>query len=169
MKKTLFLLLLASLLSSAVSAQAFLSRVYIGGSAGVSVNSNYTDIAIHPIVGYRITDIISVGVLATYQYTYGKGNDRKANHYGGGIFWKAEVPIIPRTIGLVAHAEYSFLNSNIKEKDKEWSEFNNFLPVGVGLYTQSGRTRVSLVALWDLFHLKQYDSGGPTLRASITF
>jgi hypothetical protein len=61
------------------------------------------------------------------------------------------------------------MNSSIKSNGQEWSSFNNALPVGAGIYTQTGRTRISLVALWDLFHLSQYDSGGPTLRVSFTF
>ncbi|MDR0296207.1 MAG: hypothetical protein LBH91_08575 [Prevotellaceae bacterium] len=169
MKKISVLLVVASLMPFVISAQNFFNHIYVGGGVGVNISSDYTDIAIQPTIGYRITNIFSVGIFATYEYSYGKGIDYSANSYGGGLFGRAEVPIIPGAFGLVGHAEYSFLNSNIKKNGEEWSNFNNFLPVGVGIYTQSGRTRISLVALWDVFYLKQYGSGGPTLRANIAF
>jgi hypothetical protein len=168
MKKLLVILLFTALLPSAISAGNFLDRIYFGGSGGVNFSNNYTDIAIQPIIGYRITNIFSVGVLATYEYSHGKGIDYVANSYGGGIFGRAEVPVFPG-FGLVGHVEYSCLNRSIKADGKEWENFNNYFPIGVGVYTQAGRSRVSLVALWDLFYLKQYDSGGPTLRVSVTF
>ena len=168
MKRLLIVVLLASLMPVAASAQNFFDRIYVGGGGGVTINDNYTDIALQPMVGYRITDIFSVGMLFTYEYSYGKGIDYTANRYGLGIFGRAEAPLFSG-FGLVGHVEYSCLNSSIKSNGQERSEFNNFLPIGVGIYTQTGRTRFSIVALWDLFHLSQYGSTGPTLRVSVTF
>ncbi|MCL2133039.1 MAG: hypothetical protein FWH39_01685 [Bacteroidales bacterium] len=168
MKKLLAIVLLLSLTPVVLSAQGFFDRIYIGGGGGLTISNDYTNIAIQPMLGYRITEIFSVGILAAYEHSSGKGFDYTANSYGGGVFGRAEVPLFAK-FGLVGHAEYSFLNSSIKSNGNEWSAFNNFLPVGVGIYTQSGRSRISLVALWDLFHLSQYGSGGPTLRASVTF
>jgi len=168
MKKLVIIVLLISLAPAAASAGDFLNRIYIGGGGGLTINSDYTNITIQPIVGYRITDIFSVGVLAIYEHSSGKGFDYSANRYGGGLFGRAEVPLFPG-FGLVGHVEYSCLNSSIKSDGVKSSSFNNFIPVGVGIYTQSGRTRISLVALWDLCYLSQYSSGGPTLRVSVTF
>ena len=163
------LLLLASLFSSAVSAQDFLSRIYIGGGGGINISNDYTEITLQPVVGYRITDIFSMGILAIYEHRYGKGIDYTANRYGGGIFGRAEAPIFSNILGLVGHAELNYLRSDVTSNGNKQADSNLCMPVGFGMYTQSGRTRVSLVALWDLFHLSQYKSMGPTLRISITF
>jgi len=168
MKKLFTILLLAGLMPAAASAQGAFDRIYVGGGGGLTISSDYTEIAIQPMLGYRINDIFSAGVLATYQYTSGKGIDFTAHSYGAGIFARAEAPLLPG-FGLVGHAEYSFLNSDIKSDGDTFSKFNNFLPVGVGVYAQAGRSRISLVALWDLLHLSQYSSVGPTLRIGVTF
>ena len=168
MKKLLVLLSFTVLMLPAVSAQSFFDRIYVGGGGGITISDDYTDIAIQPMIGYRITEIFSAGILFTYQHTAGKSIDYTANSYGGGFFGRAEAPLFSG-FGLVGHAEYSCLNSSIKANGDKWTSFDHFLPVGVGIYTQTGRTRISLVALWDLCHLSQYGSTGPTLRVGVTF
>jgi hypothetical protein len=168
MKKLLAVLLLVNLITVTVSAQSFFSRIYIGGSGGMNISNDYTHISIHPMVGYRITDIFSTGIVAVYEHSYGKGISYTANYYGGGVFGRAEAPLLPG-FGLVGHLELNFLRRDVTSNGNTWSDNRNSLPAGVGIYIQTGRARVSLTALWDVFHLSQYSSGGPTLRVSVTF
>jgi len=150
------------------SARRFNPRnIFIGGGAGVAFGTGATSILLQPTIGYRFNSILSAGVL--FNYEYWRQHNISINIYGGGFFGQVSIPIMGDRGGLVIHAEYSakYYDSNATVFDRGW---NNFLPFGFGIYSFSGRSRVSLIALWDLLHLSErYNDGTPTLRASITF
>lgn len=84
----------------------FWDKLYTGGNLGVQFGT-VTFIEVSPLVGYKITDRISAGVGATYQYYqyHDKYYDLKTNVYGGRIFGRYFF-----TDYLFAHAEYEYLN-----------------------------------------------------------
>ncbi len=90
------------------------NRVFFGGSLGFSFGS-VTSIRVYPMVGYKLTRKLSVGVKALYEYNsyetvYG---DQSYNNYGGSAFGR--IRFIPQAY---AHIEYSYVNY-------EQSGFNN--------------------------------------------
>ncbi len=142
-------------------------KMYFGGGVGASFGTGSTNVLIQPYVGYRFTQILSAGVL--FEYQYWSQNSQSTNVYGGGIFGQVDIPVLKNRGGLVVHAEYDakYYDNNNSIYGSGWG---NFLPCGAGIYTMAGRSRVAVVALWDLLHLDdQYNGGTPTLRVSVTF
>lgn len=115
-------------------------KIYYGGGVGLSFGS-YTQIAVHPLIGYKITPKLSAGITASYEYfkdtqytpTYSTYN------YGGSLFSRYKI-----TQELYAHAEYANINSEIYSSSgmltREWIPF---LFVGGG-YCQQISEHVSL-------------------------
>lgn len=148
-----------------------INNFYFGGGLGLNLGSNSTDIIIQPLVGYRFTPILSAGLLFDYEYTTNKSgfSDYTANTIGGGIFSQADIPVIPNKLGLAIHVEYDYLHRMIDANGISSSNNDSYLPSGVGLFTYAGRSRISVLALWDLLHLDNDNAGTPTLRVSATF
>lgn len=92
----LFFLLAASILSNRANAQApqagesFGDKVYFGGNFGLQFGDQ-TLIDINPLVGYRLTEKLSVGLTVTYIYLrvkdpYNYYPTYSTNIYGGSVF-----------------------------------------------------------------------------------
>ena len=84
-------------------------RLFTGGNLGLQFGT-YTVVDISPVIGYFITDKISFGTGATYQYYQYKDKvypafDFKTNIYGAKLF--SRFYIIP---SVFVHAEYEALN-----------------------------------------------------------
>jgi hypothetical protein len=87
-------------------------RVYFGGGFGLTLGNDVTSVSASPLVGYRVTDIFSVGAQLIYQY-YGEdvellnGDTERltANNYGGGPFTRLEIGD-----RYFAHGEYEVLS-----------------------------------------------------------
>ncbi len=98
------------------SQRSFGSKVFFGGNLGLQFG-NLTLVDISPLIGYRLTEDIDIGVSITYKYYkvkdyyyYLQGNkyfDLEANILGGGIFGRYHF-----TETLFAHAEIEYLNFN---------------------------------------------------------
>lgn len=115
---TIFFLLALIVLNTPVKAQdsamirkhppkeRFLDRVFVGGNLGLQFGT-VTFAEISPLVGYRLTDKISVGVGVTYQYYHYQDRyyNFQTNVYGGRVFGRYFF-----TNNLFAHAEYEYLN-----------------------------------------------------------
>lgn len=85
------------------------SRLFTGGNLGLQFGT-YTVIDVSPVIGYFITDKVSLGTGVTYQYYSYKDKvypayDFKTNIYGVKLF--SRFYIIP---SVFAHAEYEALN-----------------------------------------------------------
>ena len=114
----LFLLLSLNALYSQVKAQdsamlpkhppkeRIIDRMFFGGNIGLQFGT-VTFLDISPLVGYRITDKISAGIGATYQYYHyqDKLYNFETNVYGGRVFGRYFF-----TDYLFGHAEYEYLN-----------------------------------------------------------
>ncbi|MBB6610096.1 hypothetical protein H7F15_03515 [Pontibacter sp. Tf4] len=150
--------------------ERFIDRLYFGGSLGLQFGS-YTNISLLPILGYRLTDRLSAGVGAVYQYV--KDGPYSMNNYGGRVFAQVEVVDIGDG-ALLAHAEaetlsleYLYLNSSRTAilKDRKTLVMPMF---GAGY-----RQRISDKASFDLLLLYNANNdpvnpySNPVIRAGI--
>jgi len=131
-------------------------KVFFGGGFGLSGGSWGTSISVSPIVGYRVSTRLSVGVGATYQYYKYKDpfgvQDYTDNRWGGQVF--TSVMLIKQ---IFAYAEYSFLNYSYFGDNNDRRTVDRF-PLGLGIAQPIGpRSSLNLVAAYDLL----YETNGP--------
>ena len=84
---------------------SFKDRLYVGGDANVFFGNTYSIISVAPIVGYKITDELSAGVGAKYQWFRDRLFDYTDNIFGGSVFSRYLIGA-----NLLAHAELEMLN-----------------------------------------------------------
>ena len=91
--------------------EKFTDRLFYGGSIGLQFGSQ-TFVEVAPIIGYRVTDRLGVGL--GIKYSYYKITDPYLEYstsmYGGGPFLRYFV-----FDGLFAHAEYEILNMEVPD------------------------------------------------------
>ncbi len=91
----------------------FWDRVYTGGGIGLQFGSQ-TFVNISPLVGYRLTEKLSVGLSATYiYYRYKNPNPAftySSNIYGGSVFSRYLI-----FENLFAHVEYEVLRLEARD------------------------------------------------------
>ena len=135
----------------------FMDRVYVGGGLGLSGGSWGGSVSISPIVGYMVSNRLSVGVGATYQYYKYNSNtpgisDYSDNRYGGSVF--ARMNLVRQVF---AYGEYSFLNYSING-DSNNRDTAYRLPIGLGFSQSMGaRSSFNIVAAYDML----YEINGP--------
>jgi len=140
------------------------NRIYFGGDVGLMFG-NYTRIAVHPLVGYKITHNFSVGLRVGYEYI--KDNrytpTYETSNYGGSIFLRYR--IIPQ---LYVHSEYAMTNYELYgESSRKWVPF---LLLGAG-FSQSlgGNVYLNLQVLFDVLQNENspYNPWDPFFSAGI--
>ncbi len=127
---------------------SFASKLYYGGTLGLSFG-NYTRVGIYPLVGYKLTPKLSVGVKFAYEYISDTRYDQTYTYsnYGGSLF--ARFRIVPP---LYVHIEYAQMSYDLYGADglsnREWVPF---LFAGAG-YSKSvgGKAWVNVEVLFDL-------------------
>lgn len=127
---------------------SFASKLYYGGNIGLSFGS-YTMVGVYPLVGYKLTPKLSVGVKIAYEYISDRRYDQTYSYsnYGGSLF--ARYRIVPP---LYVHLEYAQMSYDLYSADgtsnREWVPF---LFAGAG-YSQSigGKAWVNVQVLFDL-------------------
>jgi hypothetical protein len=124
------------------------NKMYFGGYVNASIGS-YTAIGVEPLVGYKLTQKLSVGGKLSYEYISDKryDEDYSASNYGFSLFSRIRV-----TQRLYAHAEYSAMNYKLFNEtggsDREWVPF---LFLGGGLSQPiSKNTWVTAEVLFDV-------------------
>jgi hypothetical protein len=144
-KLVYFFLLGLFLLTTSVFAQRMIDeggspplkeRLFYGGNLGMSFGT-ITFIDVSPLVGVMVTNRLSGGVGATYQYF----NDRRfiggnSSLYGGRIFSRYNV--FPNVF---AHAEYENLNFDLYNPNSDRFE-RSWVPgflIGGGYFTPFGQ------------------------------
>lgn len=123
-------------------------RIYYGGNMGLTVGS-YTRIGVYPLVAYKLTPKLSLGVKFAYEYIRDNrySSTYQTSNYGASIFTRYR--IIPP---VYVHVEYAQLNyelyNALGESQREWIPF---LLVGGG-YSQrlSPNTWLNLQVLFDV-------------------
>lgn len=124
------------------------TKMYFGGYVNASIGS-YTAIGVEPLVGYKLTQKLSVGGKLSYEYISDKryNEDYSASNYGFSLFSRIRV-----TQRLYAHAEYSAMNYKLFNEtggsDRDWVPF---LFLGGGLSQPiSKNTWVTAEVLFDV-------------------
>jgi hypothetical protein len=132
----------------------FTDRIYVGGGMGLSGGSWGTSISVSPIVGYMVSNRLSVGVGATYQFYRYKDNffDYTDNRYGGSVF--ARMNLVRQVF---AYGEYSFLNYSVNGDENNRATAYR-LPLGLGFTQNIGpRSSFNVIAAYDML----YELNGP--------
>jgi opacity protein-like surface antigen len=146
-------------------------RVFYGGGLGLQFG-NVTLVDISPLVGYKLTSRIGLGINLTYKYYsyrnyYGSNADLKSNIVGGGLF--ARVLIIEK---LFAHAEYEYLLFNTKETYYSTQEYKNeyhSVLVGAGYREPVAENAfMYLLVLWNINETIDSPYNNPVIRAGFS-
>lgn len=146
-------------------------HLFYGGSFGLQVGSS-TLIDISPLIGYKITPKIGIGVSTTYRYYAVKNYFNtdyylKTNVFGGSIFGRA---IIYQNF--FAHAEYEYLTwKNKKSAGTTLPATMNFQSVLVGAgYREpiSENAFMYLLVLWNLNETIDSPYTNPVIRAGVS-
>lgn len=129
-----------------------IKRLYFGGGVGATFGT-YSSIRINPLIGYKITPKLSVGVQFQYEHLRNKyySTTFTSDNYGGSLF--ARFRLIK---ALYLHAEYamiSFENYYYDDIDQYYSkrELVPFLFLGAG-YSQKliGNSWMNFQILFDV-------------------
>jgi hypothetical protein len=135
------------------SKKRFWDRVYFGGNFGLNFGTNFTVIEISPLIGYKLTEKLSVGLGGTYIYYKEKipayNFKYETSIYGGDIFSRYFF-----TESLFGHVETGALNLDIPSPfypyplSREWVQ--NLL-VGGGYRSMIGeRSSFMIMLLYDV-------------------
>ncbi len=92
--------------NNSLSDLTFRDRVFTGGNLGFNIFQNYLFLDLAPIVGYRLTENMGVGVGLRYSLIRDLTYKTSWSNYGGSIF--ARYKIIPQ---LFIHTEIEALRS----------------------------------------------------------
>jgi len=99
------------------------SPVYYGGTIGLSFG-DYFRLSIMPLIGYKLSPKVSLGLKVGYEYIKDKSFDPAltAHNYGGSVF--ARYRLIPK---LYLHSEFAYISykyfRNDRETEREWVPF----------------------------------------------
>src|SRR5437868_11908620 len=94
--------------------KSFGDRIYFGGNVGLNFGTNFTEVELSPLMGYKITDRFSVGVGGTYIYFKEKipqyNFSYETSIYGANIFARYFI-----TESIFLHAETGALNLEVPQ------------------------------------------------------
>ncbi|MCK5028685.1 MAG: hypothetical protein KAR57_03565 [Bacteroidales bacterium] len=158
--------------------------LFWGGALWAGIGT-YTYVDVNVIFGSQLTDRLSLGIMGKYQYYKDKraiGGDFETNVYGGSLFSQYAVIKDFRNLfqvkghgGIMAHAEYEFLNTkynylyfNVSDSEKGRYWLNNVL-IGGGYFQHMGkRSKTFIVLLWNATKTVDNPYTYPQLRIGFT-
>ena len=127
-------------------------RMYFGGGLGFSGGTNayygrYTYIGLYPIIGYMLTNHVSVGTTITYQYYSYPDVNQSVTQYGFSPFVRYNF-----NQQLFAYTEYMILNSPTYDPNSPRKVYNRML-LGLGFRQPLGaRSSINAMALYDVIY-----------------
>lgn len=143
MKNWIIATLLSILTINVASGQVYLEetdeptiwdRMYFGGGGTLQFGT-ITIIGASPLVGYMITDRLSAGVGATYQYINYRHIGWSTNTYGGRLFSRYNI-----TPAIYAMGEYESLNMDLYGRSSDLPRvWVDRLLLGGGYFQPLGR------------------------------
>lgn len=153
-------------------------RIFWGGNIGLMFGS-YTYISLNPIVGYRLTNRLSAGVGATYNWTKSMYNDYSGQSYGANVFASFTIvknlgDAIPinNAGGLLLYGELSYLNiSNYYDLQLPNQPPWVYTPLA-GIAYQSpigGRSYLLFMILYNFSESYYSPYSNPVIKASFQF
>lgn len=87
---------------------SFKDKLFTGGNFGFNISNGLMYLEVSPLLGYKINDKFSAGILGKYVYLGGINDNspfRSFRYYGGGVFSRYKL-----TESIIATAEYELLN-----------------------------------------------------------
>lgn len=123
---------------------SFKDKLFTGGNFGFNISNGLLYIEVSPLLGYKINDKFSAGVLGKYVYlgpTNSNSPFRSFKYYGGGVFSRYKI-----TPSIIATAEYELLNvENLNPNSGSFGErtLSNVLLLGAG-YNNSISNNINL-------------------------
>ncbi len=149
-------------------------RLYFGGGLGFGMSSYSTSLMIAPVIGYRLTPDVDIGIRLNY--TYYRYNDTplkySTNNFGAGVFARYYLFFFS---DLFIHAEYEalnyeqvYVNSITWEVDHKERVWVSSLFLGLGYRQWIGQNAfVGITVLYNL--LDSYDSpySNPIFRIGV--
>jgi len=138
------------------------SPVYYGGYVTMWFGNPFR-VGVFPLIGYRVTPKLSLGVEAGYEYLNYDGPAGSTSNYGGALF--ARYRIIPQ---FYLHGEGRYINyGSLTTSDRTWVPF---ILLGGGLVQRLGpRTSAYVEALFDVLQddSSPYENWDPFIRVGI--
>jgi hypothetical protein len=167
-KQILFILIL--LVSVSVKAQwgqedmdekpSFKDRLFTGGGIGLSF-TNYSDyFSISPLIGYRATNKLAVGLQFQYRYTNYKtiSPSISTNDYGIAPFVRYYIYQPFFLNAEIEHLNYQFIKSATEKFRKN---YNSFM-AGGGFFQPAGRhAGFYALAMYNFSYMSSYNSFSP--------
>lgn len=121
--------------------ERLIDKLFTGGNVGAQFGT-ITFVEVSPLLGYKITDKISAGIGATYQYYHYKDRyyDLETDVYGGRIFGRYLFNDF-----LFGHIEYEYLNLEAFDFQRRRVDVESLLAGGG--YIQRISDHVGVVAM----------------------
>jgi len=151
--------------------QSWKEKFFYGGSLGLQFGT-LTLVDISPMVGYKVTPRLGLGINPTYKYYryknyYYSSDDLKINVFGAGLFGRYLL-----FDKLFAHAEYEYLIYDFIDSPQSGNtfaqEFQSFL-VGAGYRERiAANGYMYLMALWNLNETIDSPYSNPIFRAGFS-
>lgn len=141
----------------------FMDRVFTGGNLGAQFGQ-VTFIDVSPLIGYRITDKISAGIGATYQYYHyqDKYYDLETNVYGGRVFGRYLFNDY-----LFAHVEYEYLNLEAFDFQRRRVDVGSLMAGGGYVQHLSDRAAIVAMILYNFTESVYTPYQNPIIRVGI--
>ena len=151
--------------------ESFWDRVFFGGNFGLQFG-NQTIVDINPLIGYRLTEKLSVGTSITYIYykfrdPYGINPTYSTDIYGGSIFTRYFL-----LENIFAHVEGEVLSREVPNYFLDRYERMNVFGfyVGGGYRQQLGeRSSLNILLLYNLNQDKNSPYENPIIRIGFGF
>ncbi|MEQ8237738.1 MAG: hypothetical protein RIA69_00930 [Cyclobacteriaceae bacterium] len=107
----------------------FFDKFYVGGGGGLGGGTDYLNISVSPLIGYKFTEQFSAGLITSYQYV--RFGNASFSNYGGGPFARYNV-----TEKFFGYTEYEHLNFALSPQggNQERRGYNSLF-AGIG-YTE---------------------------------
>ena len=133
-------------------ASSFKDKLFTGGNFGFNISNGLMYLEISPLLGYKINDKLSAGILGKYVYLGGINSSspfRSFKYYGGGVFSRYKV-----TESIIATAEYELLNvEDLNPNSGNYGErtLSNVLLLGAGYNNTIGNNfNLQIYLLYDV-------------------
>jgi hypothetical protein len=130
---------------------ALSDRIYFGGGGGFGsgidpfTGFRYTNISVNPLIGYRITEPWSVGVMVNFTYVSFPDVKVSLSQYGVSPFTRYNFG------RLFAYAEYSVIS--VPDFTNTFRRRFDRLPIGLGYWVPlGGRAALNAIALYDVMY-----------------
>lgn len=139
------------------------NHLSVGGNIGISGGNTSYDINLSPVLSYRITSWVSVGVSPSYQYRHFKKTTQEIHAISGRIFVHAH-PI--RQLSLQAEYEYSYHKYSHGLPSRS---IHNIL-LGGGIRQKiTNQTYATASILWYLLPNEHTPINNPVYRAGVNY